>query len=214
MKNETIGKINSIGKVSRIVARIAQVIAGIGAVVCLVAVIIFSCVPNDFAHFDGRAEGKFSVDTTYGVDLETDIENDTINILGAELEVKVKENFEDKIQNLDIEFIADDVEGSSFKLLIVLSGVMGMLCSVALWVVMKFTVKLSKTLETCSSPFEENVLADMKKLGISLIPFGVVAFGISGVSGLALVLIIMVVLLFIHIFKYGAELQQESDDTV
>ena len=79
---------------------------------------------------------------------------------------------------------------------------------------MRFAVRFSKTLEICNSPFEENVLADMKKLGISLIPFGIFTLVTTGVSGLVLVLIIMLVILFINIFKYGAELQQESDDMV
>ena len=54
----------------------------------------------------------------------------------------------------------------------------------------------------------------MKKLGISMIPFGIVSIVTSGISAIALILVIMVVMLFINIFKYGAELQQEADDTV
>lgn len=214
MREDTISKINSVGKVSRIVSKIAKIAAAIGAVACLVAVIIGICMPKDVMHFSGSASSRLSADTTYVSDLETSLKTGTKKILGAELEIKVTETLEDKIKNLDIELVADDVTGSSFKLFIILSGIVGMLYSVAIWIIMNFAMKFSKALETCKSPFEENVLSAMKKFGISLIPFGIVALAISGISAIALILVILVVMLFINIFKYGADLQQESDDTV
>lgn len=214
MREDTISKIHSVGKVSRIVSKIAKIVAAIGAIACLVLVIIGICMPKDFMHFSGSASGRLSADTDYVSDLETSLETETKKILGSELEIKVTETLEDKIQNLDIELVADDVTGSSFKLFLILSGIVGMLFSSALWFVMHFAMKLSKALETCKSPFEENVLAAMKKLGISLIPCGIITLVMSGISAIALIFIILVVMLFINIFKYGAELQQESDDTV
>ncbi|MDE5621255.1 MAG: hypothetical protein K2I80_12210 [Ruminococcus sp.] len=61
---------------------------------------------------------------------------------------------------------------------------------------------------------EENVLTAMKKLGYSFISFGVLQIALTGISAITIILMIMLVLAMIHIFSYGAELQQESDETV
>ncbi len=213
MKNDIIEKIHSVGKVSRIVSRIAQVVALIGIVACMVAGVIGLFIPKDAMHFNGTASGKLSLDTKI-TEFETSIKNGKVNILGAEFDVKHTETTKGNIQNVDIEVKADDVDGNVLKMMVFSAGLIGTVFCALLWLVMRFTVKLSKTLETCSSPFEENVLAAMKKLSISLIPFGIFVFGISGISAVALILMILVVMLFINIFRYGAKLQQESDDTV
>ncbi|MDE6087635.1 MAG: hypothetical protein K2G25_04550, partial [Oscillospiraceae bacterium] len=65
----------------------------------------------------------------------------------------------------------------------------------------------------CETPFEENVLKTMKNFGFALIPTGLVCLSDGGISLTAIVLIIAIII-FTYIFKYGAELQKESDETV
>ncbi|MDE5770726.1 MAG: hypothetical protein K2I06_03700 [Ruminococcus sp.] len=214
MKNETIGKINSIGKVSRIVAKIAQVVALIGTIACLVVGVVGLFIPKNAMQFNGTASGKLSLNTKFVEDADIDEGNDKLSFLGADFEINAEESKDGDIQHVEMEASASNVNGNILKLFVSSVGFVAAVFCGLLWIVMRFAVRFSKTLEICNSPFEENVLADMKKLGISLLPFGIFTFVTTGVSGLVLVLIIMLVILFINIFKYGAELQQESDDTV
>ncbi|MDE6780429.1 MAG: hypothetical protein K2J40_03095 [Ruminococcus sp.] len=214
MKNDIVAKIHSVGKVSRIVAKIAKVVALIGVIACLIVGIIGLFIPKDAMQFNGTASGKLSLNTKFVEDADIDEGNDKHSFLGADFEINVKESRDSDIQHAYIEASASNVNGNILKIFVSSVGFVGAIFSGLIWFVMVYAVKLSKTLETCNSPFEEEVLAGMKKLGVALIPFGIFTLGISGISAVALILIIMVVILFIHIFNYGAELQQESDDTV
>ena len=54
----------------------------------------------------------------------------------------------------------------------------------------------------------------MMNFGKSLIPMAVFFVLLYGLSGVGTALAVLVVILFIQIFKYGAKLQQESDETL
>ena len=84
-----------------------------------------------------------------------------------------------------------------------------------------------KALRKCETPFCESVIKSMSRFAISLIPavfMNMVCGGMwsslfSG-SGFAMtvnlgsVLLVAVIFLLIAVFKYGALLQQESDETL
>lgn len=91
-----------------------------------------------------------------------------------------------------------------------------------------FVEKLCKAFRDCQSPFEENVIKKMQNLAYVLIPWTL----ISGISesimtsfmsnsltfsvslDVGVVLVVLIVLVLVYIFKYGAVLQQESDETL
>ena len=91
-----------------------------------------------------------------------------------------------------------------------------------------FIESLCKAFRDCTSPFEENVIKKMQNLAISLIPWTVVTSITESVlqsflSGgmqlnitvdMGVVLVVLVVIVLVYIFKYGAVLQQESDETL
>ena len=95
-------------------------------------------------------------------------------------------------------------------------------------VTITFVEKLCKAFRDCESPFEENVIKKMQNLAISLIPWSIISsitnsvkdsFLNGGVSvsltvDLGVVLVVLIVLVLVYIFKYGAVLQQESDETL
>ena len=95
-------------------------------------------------------------------------------------------------------------------------------------VTITFVEKLCKAFRDCESPFEENVIKKMQNLATSLIPWTIVSsitnsvkdsFLNGGVSvsltvDLGVVLVVLIVLVLVYIFKYGAVLQQESDETL
>lgn len=110
-------------------------------------------------------------------------------------------------------------------------GGMLLVASVALvmmLVILSFVEALCKAFRDCSTPFEEKVIKKMQNLAISLIPWGIISPVITSAlesfmqGGLhlnftidmGLMLIVLIVFLLVHIFKYGAILQQESDETL
>lgn len=216
MKNDIISKINSVGKVSRIVSRIAQVITLIGAIACLVGGIILIFVPSDaVTSFNGTATGTIVLDEEKSKMISfDDSDNGHIKFMGAEFKIDTTETVEGNSHEINIDALAINVDGRHFKLIGILLSFAGVLLCTGLYIIFVFAVRLAKTLETCESPFEENVLTAMKKFGYSFIPFCVISLGLTGISAISLILVILVVILFINIFNYGAELQQESDDTV
>jgi len=95
-------------------------------------------------------------------------------------------------------------------------------------VTMIFIEKLCKAFRDCQSPFEENVIKKMQNLAYVLIPWTLISsisesiitsFMSNSISfsfslNLGVVLVVLIVLVLVYIFKYGAVLQQESDETL
>lgn len=95
-------------------------------------------------------------------------------------------------------------------------------------VVLFFLKKICKALSVCETPFSQMVIDSMQKLAFSLIPvflyslfkdslmdslmYGEISFGIQIDFFAAFVMLLVFVLIFI--FRYGAMLQQESDETL
>lgn len=95
-------------------------------------------------------------------------------------------------------------------------------------VTLSFVSSLCKAFRDCASPFEENVIKKMQNLAISLIPWTIISTVSESILNsvasnriqwsitvdMGVVLIVLVVLILVYIFKYGAVLQQESDETL
>ncbi|MBE5883672.1 MAG: DUF2975 domain-containing protein [Lachnospiraceae bacterium] len=91
-----------------------------------------------------------------------------------------------------------------------------------------FIGALCKAFRNCTTPFDGDVIKKMQNLAISLIPWTIVSSLVTSVlesamSGgihlifsidLGVVLVVLIVLVLVSIFKYGAVLQQESDETL
>lgn len=87
---------------------------------------------------------------------------------------------------------------------------------------------LMKALKECETPFTENVIKRMQNFGWSLIPvivlsaltesvWGAVGSGSTAINfslNLGGLLVLAVVFVLTLVFKYGAELQQQSDETL
>lgn len=111
--------------------------------------------------------------------------------------------------------------------LAVLSLLMAVVLAMSI-VTLTFIESLCKAFRNCATPFEENVIKKMQRLAICLIPWTLVSsigdtitnsmmFGGMSWSfslDLGVVLLVVIVLILVYIFKYGAVLQQESDETL
>ena len=89
--------------------------------------------------------------------------------------------------------------------------------------------KLMKAFKVCTTPFSEDIIRKLRNVAISLIPWAllepmceeVIRYALSpnkmqfGVSiSMGMVLVVISFLIIVEIFKYGAMLQQESDETL
>lgn len=96
------------------------------------------------------------------------------------------------------------------------------------FILMIFLGKLCKALENCRSPFEDSIIKYLQCVAWSLIPFALVDTTMKSVVasafssnirlsfGVDLSMILAILLIFglAYIFKYGAVLQAESDETL
>lgn len=220
MKNSNISKINTLGKVSRIILIIMRVVLIIGLVGCLITTFAFMAVPkSDVITADGTVSAQITVDCEqippiFSDDiLDLDEKDLDVDFMGTGINWLVEKNKvgNDYIYNINGTLDIDQSNAVVWSI----AGAAGMgalMCAVVLVAVI-FGGKLAKALEVCSSPFEANVLEAMKKFAFSLIPIGVVAVIADGIS-LITAFIVIVVIMFAFIFNYGAELQKESDETV
>lgn len=95
-------------------------------------------------------------------------------------------------------------------------------------VTISFVESLCKAFRSCKTPFEDKVIKKMQNLAISLIPWTIISsvsnsamasFVQGGLQfqvniDLSIALVVLIVFVLVYIFKYGAVLQQESDETL
>ena len=110
---------------------------------------------------------------------------------------------------------------------IIVSLVVSFLLMAAITVCIHFLDSLMKSLRKCQTPFSSDVIRKMTRFAYSLIPVAVIKMlcggfwsGIGSSSELSFstdlgtVMLAAIVFLLIAVFKYGAQLQQESDETL
>lgn len=222
MKNEKIQKINTLGKVGRIVLTVIKILTLIGLIATLVGGIISLCVipfvkNTTLATVNGKAD--FTVESEefpyskqiFGEILESDDFN--FDMFGIKFDIDSAKGSNNSVTTIDAE-----VNEFNIKTVPVLLAVGGILFASALvlasvFVMIIFARKMAKALESCNSPFEESVIKSMKHFAFSMIPWGII-FGYFFNSLIMTILLVLVVMAIVYIFSYGAELQQESDDTV
>lgn len=234
MKEQAIKKINKIGKISSIITLICKIAIGMGMGIMLLAAILFFAIPK----------GSIQVDGTKKTVVEVDVEKfgQTISEADAEL-IKAELAAETTGIELDGDAVSPEYvevidniirigeKGETFSLdmhdlswmilmvLLMLALVMVTLC---------FIGSLCKAFRDCRSPFEENVIQKMQRFAYALIPWTIASSMIDSVGNgilsgrmdfnfsldIGMILIVLVVFLLTYIFKYGAVLQQESDETL
>ena len=231
MKQNAISKINQMGQVGGYLTLVAKILIIIAIIACLAGAIIFKIIPEEFVSVEVSENALVNVDlASLGLSLsEEDIQMiqedaSAYDVNGENYYLQDMQVTEDAIQ---IHTITDGftlrLESLSW---IFLAGSLNI--GMAL-VTLFFVGALCKAFRYCESPFEENVIKKMQNLAISLIPWTIISsiadsfvtnilkvgsfeFGISVDSNVILVIILIFVL--VYIFKYGAVLQRESDETL
>ena len=219
-------RINTLGKVSKIILIIMRIACIVGIVAMIVGgIFCIAVLPSDSTAITskGSASYEFIVDTAKlpsyveiesGVDIGEDNIDTEFEFLGTEFSIKEIASEDDGIEKYTFDAHFNSPNSTIFRY-----GVAGACFAAAIYaaftlIVVIFAGKLAKALEKCQSPFEESVTKAMKHFAFSLIPAGLFLI-IDGQSiNLTMVLVILAVIIFSYIFSYGAKLQQESDETL
>ncbi len=230
MKEQAIQKINKIGKVSSVIALIGKILIGVAMVLSMIGMIACLLIPKDLLTVSIEGTAIMEVDvSSLGITLtEADI---------AEVKEVMMEDMDE-----DDEFVYENTECTSTGMKFVgdtdvtqitmrdiaVIWLFALVTLVTTFITLCFISALCKAFRDCQSPFEDNVIKKMQNLGYSLIPWAVFSTITNSVTDslmnnklslnftvdLGVVLIVLVVLVLVYIFKYGAVLQQESDETL
>lgn len=236
MKQEAIQKINKMGHAGQIITNILKAFVGIGIALALFSTIFLIWMPDELFNFKLDGMANITMDpTTIGAQttntdrekLEKEFEDlkeeMTFSVDGTEYGIIDMQLVEDTIQMKANGTIADVTPN---KLAWVAFS--ALLQTIMTMVTLFFVGALCKAFRNCQSPFENNVIIKMRNFAFSLIPWVV----LSSVSNSAMealfsekmtfqlsanvniIFAVLVILALTYIFKYGAVLQQESDETL
>ncbi len=234
MKNSSIKKINTAGLIGYIVSIIlivCTIAAMVGVAICMVGAI--SIAKDDInvkinANINVNSKGNFlgKLNSFIGIegvkDLDNLTEEDGVKLNDSEVsEISVKE--ENGGLNMDIK--TNEITISMTKVIFAL--VAGFIFLGAVIVSLHMVKALMKSLKECETPFSEKVIKNMTRFAISLICVVALKIILGGFWStflvgtryeisidLTSVLLVAVIYILIIVFKYGAKLQQESDETL
>lgn len=236
MNNETIKRINTIGKAANVLTIIGRVMSIIAVVACIIAGIILLAIPMDSIKFSGGGNLNFeySVDKELPVkvfdfdDMSTMIKEQNIKIGGIEVDI-TKADLNETYGSFEGSLNMNNIDMTHIMRLMSMGMFFAAIYAAIILVIMIFGQKLAKAFAVCTSPFEENVIKRMKAFAYSLIPLGIISlftgsgFKMSDFANLtgihininfSAIILILAVFLFVQIFNYGAQLQRESDETL
>ncbi len=226
MENSIKKKINVFGKVGKIIITIIIVFYLVAEGFMLVGSVIAAVLPNDCVSVDVAGTAEIHVDTDYFDINEGQIYlniGDNKIALGGITDEQLKiYNNSPVVMRFDAKTAALHFDMKTGLYLLILS----MAECAAIVVILFFLRALMKQFMICDTPFSDGVIKKMRAFAISLIPTVAVFFitdalakdvlSILSSSRVDVMSIGFVVVIFIltAIFKYGAQLQKQYDETV
>lgn len=235
-KETAISKINKAGKIGRIICLVLSIIIAIGAAFTLLAAVFFAVMPKDFLKVDisTNVEASINMDKFFGnlsgedysriQDSIASSGNASINVYGA-----TQADADVTLDNNSVLHVNTDVQTNSFTWArLVPFMFLAVTILIFAYISMFFAMRLFKAFSTCSSPFDEAVIKKMNAFAFSLIPWTVLnsvtsamasSLATSGASvnisiNFTMIFVVLVIFGLSFIFKYGAVLQRESDETL
>lgn len=235
MKEQAIAKINKIGNVSNILTNVCKALIIMGMVLCLAGAALCFVIPNKLVSF--TITPQLSIDVDYSVlgYMTPPVSPEYFNDPEFEEQLKQELATDEELGGMTVSVanqaihLEETEEGDAYTMhdvawLLMMAFIMLTMSLVTLI----FVGKLCKAFRDCDSPFAENVIRKMQNLAYALIPWTIVSiitdtimasvtsnkFSMTFSVDLGVVLTVLLVLVLAYIFKYGAVLQQESDETL
>lgn len=230
MKEETVRKINALGKAGDIIARICRVFLVIGFIGILIGIVSLIALPKDLVKVDVGTDIGIKVDfSRFGELSETEMENARRGLEKAQTE----KDGNGKITDYEVTPSSLTLHLAAKEMTFGLRNLIGpmivsLLYVAASYVGLRFIGLLCRAFRDCASPFEENVIRRMRNFAFSLIPWAVLSMSSNSIVSksmfsvnkfsiginLGTVLLVLLILGLCRIFRYGAELQKEHDETL
>lgn len=236
MKTEAINKINQFGKIGQILANIAKVFIIIALILVTIGTITVAALPKEAFRLTLNGTAQFQMDVS---EFGAEFSDNDINSITKSFEDSAQTNTIElngakyTLESIIVDRTGMDVNTSAKAISFTLHDTLGALFvaifTLALTIVtLSFVSQLCVAFKKCTSPFEENVIKKMQYFAFSLIPWAIMSsvstsamqsfytgsFDLCLGVNLNMVIVVLVILAFTYIFKYGAILQQESDETL
>ena len=227
MKENYIGKINRLGKIGHAVAKICQVMVTIAMVCCIVGGVLLALVPRDGVMVTTSHTATIEMDMTHSIMpklVAVDPEDDG----SFELDGITYDNF-DIVGTLGRQTaVAQSTPYTySLKNMMWVMFTAAVLCLLLVAATKKVSA-LFMLFRDCETPFTTDTADSFRQLAISFVPVIVMGWVLEAVTkwvttgvldivigiDLTAVMLVVVVLMMGEIFRYGALLQQESDETL
>ena len=235
MKTEAIQKINKIGKAGYVITMIGRILLIIGVVGCLATMIGTALVPRGMVTLTMNGDAQAQVNLSVSGKTLPKEEQDRINSGkhsyqylyiesdGVRYDMSnVKATDTGYTVNGSRDTTVFDVHNLSYMIIPILIAVIAALVS------MIFAGRLCKAFRDCETPFADNVIRGLQQLAYSLIPWTFLSSFAEGASrnlfngkvhlnidlNLGMIVTVVLVFMLVAVFKYGAMLQQESDETL
>ena len=235
-KKETISKINKYGKIGKIITIIMLVILIIVTATTFIAAIALKTFPDDLILINIGTQAEMTLNPSAvsqdisQVPLEEIVNAFNSSNYDAGLNLgAVRMKFE-SAQIVDNKILCKTNDGMGTVSLNSIGNALFLVdISLILTIIsIIFGVKFCKSVEKCESPFENNVIKNMRYLAFSLLPWALFSsvpeyvvnnlFNNNIQMGFSLdmniILTVLIILALTVVFKYGAMLQQESDETL
>jgi len=238
MKEKAIAKINKVGKIGHVLAKIIRVCLIIGFVGTIIGELVLFVLPSDLFKVEVSSNLVVTISNSSLIKLtkgnltDADISsgldafssNGTLNISDDEFEIKHID-----VVNGNTVLSGDTKNESTVTVIPVRIALALTLVIIACsYVLFYFVGQLSDSLMTCETPFAENVITALTRFAYGLMVYVIVASSLGSVSSglvsgsyssgihinLSGLLIALAVYALTIVFKYGAYLQQESDETL
>lgn len=234
MKENYIKKIRTLGKVGNIVTIVADVIIALSIVISLIGATVLVVMPKETFQMGIGGEVKMSMDLSgFGVKLTPEEQEDIISDMDeGQLEINGTDVEPDEVMIEATEggFIIT-VDSGMYMFSLKDIGVLlytAVIYEIMTLVTFIFAGMLCRAFGKCESPFDTKVIRKMQVLAWSLVPWTIIGsivstlqeFVFTGKLNIAMgiefgvVFVVVLILVMTYIFKYGAMLQQESDETL
>ncbi|MGX8679803.1 MAG: hypothetical protein ACSW8B_00255 [bacterium] len=219
---QSIKRINRMGHIGQIITLIMKIVLIIVLLLSIALTVFVSRIPSDSITVDMNADAE--VVCNYGP-LKDFLQLGPIEGLKEAVTFNV-DHFQFKIDQLEEKdqqlFIKAKAQGELFNNRDLLPMMISTSVKVFLLLVCVFAFSaLAKALRYCRSPFEDQVITKMRHLAWALIPWIVASStdfslpqGIHVQVNIGMLLPVFIILVLIYIFRYGAILQRESDETL
>lgn len=236
-KENAIAKINKYGKIGKIITRIMLIVIGISMFATFISGIALQFLPEDIMTLNIGTQAELTVNPSLvSQDISEDVYDNVIkavnnSVIKGGLNLGVISLKLDQAKRVDNKIVAYTNADNNGKVSLRKIGIAVLFAAFALvltFISVIFGNKLCKAFEKCESPFSDDVISKMRKFAFSLIPWALYSsvpkyvvnsvFGNNLDTGISLdmnvIFAVLIILALTIVFKYGAILQKESDETL